>query len=170
MKSAECGVQSESATSLRRWLQGGVLALALAMAGCAGMQFGRTTSVIGATAVDLGATRHLRAHPEDWVIFAAALQGLEGLASTNNFDPAAFAAVLRQLPVDEFNGPDGDLYVSAVVAVWSAAVQDAVSINDVEAVRNLFGPVLQGLRNAVQRTKPVAALKRERVEGLKGEG
>lgn len=79
---------------------------------------------------------------------------MQGLIDAENYDPLAFAEVLQQLPLDEFNGADGDLYVSSVVVIWDAALQEASAIADSEAVKGAIGPVLRGLQLGLKRTAP----------------
>jgi len=130
-----------------------MLGLATVPMGCA-LFSNRTVATIGETAVTLAAAKWLRSHPADRPIFEATVSGLQALADNQNYDPIAFAEVLQRLPLNQFNGPDGDLYVSGVVAIWSAAVQDASAIQDAQAVKDLLGPVLRGFTIALKRTAP----------------
>jgi hypothetical protein len=123
-------------------------AAAATMTGCAIFK-SRTAGAIAESAVQIGTAKHLRAHPGDRAIFEATVIGLEGLIASTNYDAVAFADVLQRLPIDEFNGPDGDVYVSTVVAVWSAAVQDAVSINTPELVAPMVNTLLRGFKRGI---------------------
>jgi hypothetical protein len=129
-----------------RLIQCGLAALLLAATGCASMSGERTGRALAQSAVYFGTVKHLRAHPEDRPIFEATKANLESLVVQTNWSAAALAAAFQQLPINGLEGPDGDLYVSTFLVLWDGAVQDSVSVETPEQVREIVAPLLIGLR------------------------
>jgi hypothetical protein len=114
--------------------------------GCAGLKLENTVRGIAQGAIYYGTVKHLRAHPADRPAFEATKAQLEAMVVQTNWNAETLAAAFNALPIDALSGPDGDLYKSTFLVVWSSAADESVSVQTPEEVRSIVSPLLSGLR------------------------
>src|SRR5688572_15902716 len=111
----------------------------------------RVVSSIAETAAYFGTVKRLQDHPGDREIFNVAVLALQRLVDQQNYDPIAFAEALKGLPINELSGPDGDIYISTIVGVWDAFLQDTIALDQSTVVGPVISKVLSGMRRGIDR-------------------
>ncbi len=111
----------------------------------------RVVSSIAETAAYFGTVKRLQDHPGEREIFNVAVLALQRLVDQQNYDPIAFAEALKGLPINELSGPDGDIYISTIVGVWDAFLQDTVALDQSTVVGPVISKVLSGMRRGIAR-------------------
>jgi len=125
-----------------------VMVAALIGVGCA--SFGNRPAAerlgsLAKVAAFTGTRVYLAEHPEQRPIFVKVHEALQGLEAGGTFDAAALALVLQSLPINELQGPEGSLYVSAAVVLWDEVIGGATAIDQVAVVRAVLPKVREGL-------------------------
>jgi hypothetical protein len=111
----------------------------------------RVVSSIAETAAYFGTVKRLQDHPGEREIFNVAVLALQRLVDQQNYDPIAFAEALKGLPMNELSGPDGDIYISTIVGVWDAFLQDTIALDQSTVVGPVISKVLSGMRRGIDR-------------------
>ena len=111
----------------------------------------RVVSSIAETAAYFGTVKRLQDHPGEREIFNVAVLALQRLVDQQNYDPIAFAEALKGLPINELSGPDGDIYISTIVGVWDAFLQDTIALDQSTVVGPVISKVLSGMRRGIER-------------------
>lgn len=111
----------------------------------------RVVSSIAETAAYFGTVKRLQDHPGEREAFNVAVLGLQRLIDQKNYDPIAFAEALKGLPISELSGPDGDIYISTIVGVWDAFLQDTVALDQSVVVMPVISKVLSGMQRGIAR-------------------
>lgn len=100
---------------------------------------------IAGTAAALGTWVYLKQHPETRPAFAASVQAINALIGGTNYDAVAFAKALEGLPIKQFSGTDGTMYVTVAIEVFNAATAVATPIVQKELVQKTMLTVRDGI-------------------------
>lgn len=117
-------------------------------------------SRIAGRAAYFGTVAFLNKEPDKRALFEVAAQALASLEDTKNYDYAAFAKAMQGLPIREFKGSEGSLYVEAALVIWDEVLQFASPVMKKELVAATVHEVRVGLERAlaVELTKPLPKL------------
>lgn len=127
------------------------LAALVLVQGCTFFQQHQTALVtLSRTAAQLGTQTWLKSHPGDKPLFVASEAAITRFIDSGSSDPAAFAAALQGLPINELKGTNGSLYVSAVIVLWDELAAQATSVTQAAEVRAVALAVRDGIDAAVK--------------------
>jgi hypothetical protein len=115
-------------------------------------------SVIAQSSMAVGVATDLQAHPEHRVQYQLAESALTGMVDRQNWNAAAFADILRSLPVAQFQGPNGILMATTITMVFDPASGTWLAVESLPAVERAMRAVRDGLRAGLQ-SQPVMASK-----------
>jgi hypothetical protein len=131
----------------KRWI--GWLATLVLLAGCANLDTGERLAQVRSVAENaawVGAVLDLQANPQRRPAYTVALRGLEAIADSDSFSPAALRAALADLPA--LVGSDGAL-LDAGVSLYVLITGTWVDVETVPVARAVTLGVRDGLRRAL---------------------
>lgn len=128
------------------------VALAILLTSCSTFQsptgITRIARIAG-SAADLGTRKLLAEKPGFRPALTVTVNALRNLDASGEYDPVKFANALTTLPINELQGPEGDLYVSTAVVIWNELAQEAVAMDTTLWVKPVLRSVLDGMLRAL---------------------
>lgn len=104
---------------------------------------------IAGRAAYFGTVFYLTQHADQRPIFAAAAAALKTLEDTQNWDYAAFAAALHELPIRQLQGDQGMIIVQLTVEVWDEVLQLATPLLKAELLAAAIPKIRDGIERAL---------------------
>jgi hypothetical protein len=99
-----------------------------------------------------GTTLHLADNPTDRPKFEIAVRALDALSNTNNFDPAALAAVLQSLPIRELQDPKAKIIIGSAIMLYEFELKELIPVEQPLYVAAVLQRVRNGLRRGLDAT------------------
>lgn len=143
---------------MRNLLTIGLIYAMTVLSGCVTSSTGQKTldvervARIAGAAAQIGSQAYLQKHPDQLASFVVAYEALGALDASGNYEPAAFAAALQNLPIKELQGPDGSVYVSVALVVWDELATQTATVDKTTWVKPVLKSVRAGLGRTLGRT------------------
>jgi hypothetical protein len=99
-----------------------------------------------------GTTIHLADNPQDRPHFEIAVQALDGLSSTNNFDPAKLAEVLQSLPIRELQDPKAKIIIGSAIMLYEFELRELIPVEQPLYVAAVLARVRGGISRGLAAT------------------
>jgi hypothetical protein len=128
------------------------------LCGCKSLSPETLASIAGLaeTAVRVGTTAALKAHPEYRPAFISGVSAIDGLLATEGWSVADFKAALRTLPMSVFTGEYSSLAIEGIVTILNFKTLIGYDVRSSPAMVVVLTSVRNGVSDALNPTAAAA--------------